>query len=225
MTAHFPAELNKRKVAQLDSLTVDDRGVKELIDEKCYRGAIALTSRLLTNYGQGFEQKGNAPIKHSAHSLQLWHTRLALLIKINELEIARHEAEVFGQLSNADLFYVHQQPQIFKSKHGSMASFSFRLLLAAELPLRLNRPQEALNNLLNMLEVTRKIYKFFEDLGKKVEADFWKERKVRVMCSMINCAMQLKNFDLANQLFEEIMSLSGLSEAIKFSLTSAWGRT
>jgi trafficking protein particle complex subunit 12 len=206
-------------------MTVDDRGVKSLIDEKCYRGAIALTSRLLTNYGQGFEQKGNAPIKHSPHSLQLWHTRLALLIKINELEIARHEAEVFGQLSNADLFYEHQQPQVFKSKHGSMASFSFRLLLAAELPLKLNKPQEALNNLLNMLEVTRKIYKFFADLGKKPEAEFWKERKVRVMCSMINSAMQLRNFDLAHQLFEEIMSLPGLSEGIRFSLTSAWGRT
>lgn len=225
MTTHFPAELTKRKQAHLESLTVDDRGVKALIDEKCYRGAIALTSRLLTNYGQGFEQKGNTPVKHSAHSLHLWHTRLALLIKINELEIARHESEIFGQLSNADLFYTHQQPQAFKSKHGSMASFSFRLLLAAELPLKLNKPQEALGNLLNILEVTRKIHKFFTDLGKKQESDFWKERKVRVICSMINCAMQLKNFDLALQLFEEIMTLPGLSETIKFSLTSAWGRT
>lgn len=225
MTINFPSELNKRKQAHFESLTVDDRGVKTLVEEKCYRGAIALTSRLLTNYGQGFEQKGNTPVKHSPHSLQLWHARLALLIKINELEIARHEAEVFGQLSNADLFYEHQQSQVFRSKHGSMASFSFRLLLAAELPLKLNRPQEALDNLLNMLELTRKIHLFFLDLDKKHEADFWKVRKVRVMCSMINCAMQLKNFDLAHQLFEEIMSLPGLSESVKFSLTSAWGRT
>lgn len=225
MTTHFPTELSKRKQAQQESLTLDDRGVKTLIDEKCYRGAIALTSRLLTNYGQGFEQKGNTPVKHSAHSLQLWHTRLALLIKINELEIARHEAEVFGQLSNADLFYEHQQPQVFRSRHGSMASFSFRLLLAAELPLKLNKPQEALNNLLDMLEITRKIHKFFSDLGKKPEADFWKERKARVMCSMINCAMHLKNFDLAHQLFEEVTSLPGISESMKFALTSAWGRT
>lgn len=209
----------------MESITADDRGIKKLIEEKCYRGAIALTSRLLANYGQGFDQKGNTSFKHSTHSLQLWHTRLALLIKINELEIARHEAEPFGQLNNPDLFYEHRQPQVFKSKHGSMSSFSFRLLLAAELPMKLNRPTEALKNLLNMLEVTRKIHKFFADLEKPNEAEFWKERKLRVMSSMINCAMQLKNFDLAHQLFQEIKELPNLNNDIKFSVTSAWGRT
>lgn len=209
----------------MESLTSDDRGVKKLIDEKCYRGAIALTSRLLTNYGQGFEQNRNTSLKHSIHSLQLWHTRIALLIKINELEIARNEAEAFDQLNHPDLFYEHKKPQNFKSKYGSMASFSFRLLLAAELPMRLNKPLDALNNLLGMLEVTRKIHKFFIDLGKLSEAEFWKDRKVRVMSSMINCAMQLKNFDLAHQLFEEIKALPNLSDETRFSLTSAWGRT
>lgn len=223
MTTHIPSEISKRKQANMDSLTVDDRGIKTLIDEKCYRSAIALTSRLLVNYGQGFQ--GNTSLKHSSHSLQLWHTRIALLIKINELELAKNEAEVFGQLQNPDLFYEHQQPQTFKSKYGSMASFSFRLLLAAELPLRLNRPQEAMNNLLTLLEATKKIYKFFVDLGKQNEAEFWKERRIRVFCSMIICAMQLKNFDLAHQLFQEIFLLPNLSDDIKFGLTSAWGRT
>lgn len=106
-----------------------------------------------------------------------------------------------------------------------MASFSFRLLLAAELPLRLNKPQEALNNLLSMLEVTSKIHNFFLRLEKQEEAEFWKERKVRLMCSMINCAMQLKNFDLAHQLYQNILELPGLDPDVRFSLTSAWGRT
>lgn len=209
----------------MESLTVDDRGIKTLIDEKCYRAAIGLTSRLLTNYGQGFEQKGNTSFKHSIHSLQLWHTRIALLIKINELEIAKHEAEAFAQLNNPDLFYEHQQPQTFASKHGTMASFSFRLLLAGELPMKLNKPLEALNNLLKVLEVTRKIHQFFLNLKKKNEAEFWEERKVRVLSLMINCAMQLKNFDLAHQLFEEIKKLPNLSDETRFALTSAWGRT
>lgn len=225
VSVHFPSELSKRKQPQMESLTVDDRGIKTLIDEKCYRGAIALTSRLLTNYGQGFEQNRNTSLKHSAHSLQLWHTRIALLIKINELEIARHEADAFEQLNNPDLFYEHQKPQTFKSKHGTMASFSFRLLLAAELPMRLNKPHDALNNLLTMLEVTRKIHKFFTDLGNQNEAEFWKDRKVSVLSSMINCAMQLKNFDLAHQLFDEVKALPNLSDETRFSLTSAWGRT
>lgn len=171
------------------------------------------------------EQKGNTSMKHSAHSLQLWHTRLALLMKINELEIARREAEPFGQLNNPDLFYEHQHPQVFKCKHGSMASFSLRLLLAAELPLKLNRPLDALNNLISILEITRKINKFFVDLGKHKEAEFWKDRKVRVLASMINCAMQLKNFDLAHQLFQNVFELPKLSDETKFAFSSSWGRT
>lgn len=209
----------------MESLTVDDRGIKTLIDEKCYRGAIALTSRLLNNYGQGFEQKGNNSFKHSIHSLQLWHTRIALLIKINELDTAKHEAEAFSQLNNPDLFYEHRQPQTFSSKHGSMASFSFRLLLAGELPMKLNKPHEALNNLLKMLEITRKIYQFFLNLGKKNEAEFWKDRKVRVLSSMITCAMHLRNYDLAHQLFAEVQMLPNLTDETRFALTSAWGRT
>lgn len=209
----------------MESITADDRGVKKLIEDKCYRGAISLTGRLLTNYGQGFEQKGNTSLKHSAHSLQLWQTRLTLLIKINELEIAKQEAEAFGQLNNPDLFYEHKQPQAFKSKHGSLASFSFRLLLASELPLKLNKPSEALNNLLKMLEITDKIHRFFSDLEKFNEAEFWKERKLRVLSSMINCAMQLKNFDLAHQLYHEIKNLPNLSHETQFELISAWGRT
>jgi trafficking protein particle complex subunit 12 len=206
-------------------LTVDDRGVKALIDEKCYRSAIALTSRLLTNNGQGYGQKGNNSLKHSIHSLQLWHTRLSLLVKINEIEIARKEAEAFGHLDNLDVFYEHQQPVQYKSKYGSMASFSFRLFLAAELPLKLNKHQDALNNLLKIYEVVRKIYKFFTDLGKKNEAEFWKDRNLKVMSLMITCAMQLKNFDLAHQLFASIDGLPNLSSDVKLALSSAWGRT
>lgn len=207
----------------MEALTVDDRGIKSLIDEKCYRAAIALTSRLLTNHGQGIQ--GNTSAKHSVHSLQLWHTRIALLIKINELEVARNEAEVFGQLSNSEFFYEHQQPQVFKSRHGSMASFTFRLLLASELPLKLNKQHEALNNLLTMLDATTKIHKFFVDLGKVNEVDFWQHRKILVLSSMINCSMVMRNFDLAHQLYQKILAMPNLNEDLQYTITSAWGRT
>lgn len=106
-----------------------------------------------------------------------------------------------------------------------MASFSFRLLLAAELPLKLNRPVDALNNLLNILEQTQKICKFFSDLGKTNETEFWQSRQLRVLSLMINCAMQVKNFDLVHQLFKDILELPKLCEDLKFEFSSAWGRT
>lgn len=225
ITQHFPSEISKRRQAQMESITTDDRGMKTLITEKCYRGAISLSSRLLTNYGQGYEQRGKTSVKHSSHSLQLWHTRIAILLKLNLLETAKNEADTFGDLSSPDLFYEHSQPQQFKSKHGSMASFSFRLLLAADLPLRLGKVNEAMGNLMKMLEITTKIQNFFADLKKTVEANFWMERKVRVMCAMINCSMHLKNHDLAHQLFENIMKIEKLKSHVKFQVSSAWGRT
>lgn len=223
MATHIPYEISKRKQANMEALTVDDRGIKSLIDGKCYRAAIALTSRLLTNYGQG--SNGNTSVKHTAHSLQLWHTRIALLIKINELEIAKNEAEVFGQLSSPELFYEHQKPQPFKSRHGSLPSFSFRLLLASELPLKLNKPHDALNNLLSMLDATTKIHKFFVDLGRTNEVEFWQHRMVLVLSSMINCSMIMRNFDLTHQLYEKILGLANLSDDLKYAVISAWGRT
>jgi trafficking protein particle complex subunit 12 len=225
ITQHFPSEVSKRRQAQMESITTDDRGMKTLITEKCYRGAISLSSRLLTNYGQGFDQRGKTSVKHSSHSLLLWHTRIAVLLKLNQLEIAKNEADTFGDLSSPDLFYEHSQPQPFKSKHGSMASFSFRLLLASDLPLRLGKVNEAMSNLMKMLEITTKIQSFFADLKKTNEADFWMERKVRVLCALINCSMQMKNHDLAHQLFENIMKIEGLKSNIKFQIQSAWGRT
>lgn len=209
----------------MESITVDDRGIKTLINEHCYRGALALSSRLLANYGQGFDQRGKSLVKHTTHSLQLWHTRIAVLMKLNLLDVAKSEAEAFGDLNRVDLFYEHAQPQEFKSKYGSFTSFSFRLLLAAELPLRLGRPNTALNNLVQILEITEKIQKFFANLQKTNEANFWTERRVRVMCSMINCAMHLKNYDLAHQLYDKILEIEDLKPTIRYSIGSARGKT
>lgn len=69
-----------------------------------FRAAINLTSRLLTIYGQGRGRTGH-PSKHSPHSLQLWFTRIALLVKTKNFAVAQKEAEPFGQLDKPDIFY------------------------------------------------------------------------------------------------------------------------
>lgn len=174
----------------------------------------------------------------------MWFTRLALLIKIGENEGAKAESEAFEQLTNPDFYYEHKEPQVFKSKRGSMPSFAFRLFLA-ELPLRYHkpRPKLAVSNLINVLETTNKIRQFFADSKKETEMNFWKEREIKVLCSLINCAasvscyikihlqklinyftLQLKNYDLTNQLFENILKLPNLQEDFLFNVNSAWGR-
>lgn len=221
---HCPGEIgNRKKHSSSESLTIDDQGIRSLIKDKCYRSAIALTSRLLANYGQGLNQKGQG-VKHTIHSLQLWYTRLSLLIKIGEYEIARKEAEPFGQLNNQDMFYEYTEQQPFKSRKGSLACFSFRLLLASDLPIKIGRHKEALQNLTSLLKVTRTIKNFFKNLDKEEETEFWKEREVRILCSTVTCALHLKNYDLVHETFEEILKLPKLKNEFIYDVYSAWGK-
>jgi hypothetical protein len=224
INTHCPSEIiNRKKHANSENLTIDDNGIRNLIGDKCYRSAIGLTSRLLANYGQGSNQKGQG-VKHSIHSLQLWYTRISLLIKIGEYETARKEAEPFGQLENFDMFYDYNETQPLKSKKGSLASFSFRLLLACDLPIKIGKHKEALSNLTAMLAVTRKIRNFFDGLKKTEEAEFWKERELKVLCCVITCALHLKNYDLVHQSFECLLKLPNLKNEFIFEIHSAWGK-
>lgn len=71
----------------------------------------------MTIYGQGVGRAGH-PSKHSPHSLQLWFTRIALLVKSKEFHFAQAEAEPFGQLDKPDLFY-----QVSEKTYHSMHNY------------------------------------------------------------------------------------------------------
>lgn len=88
----------------IDDVTEDVNGIKQLIAANCIRAAANLTFRCLTTYGQGFG-RANQPTRHSPHSLQLWFTRFALLIKLGEYDLCKLEAEAFGVLERPDMFY------------------------------------------------------------------------------------------------------------------------
>lgn len=79
-------------------------GIQKLIASGCFRAAVNLTHRCLTNYGQGFGRV-NQPTRHSPHSLQLWFTRFALLLKLGEFDLCKREAEAFGLLERPDMYY------------------------------------------------------------------------------------------------------------------------
>ncbi|KAM9777827.1 trafficking protein particle complex subunit 12 [Neosynchiropus ocellatus] len=205
----------KRQVLTASSVDQSFSGLKQLISSKNWRAAVDLTGRLLTAHGQGYGKAGQ-PTSHTTDSLQLWFVRLALLTKLSLFQNAELEFEPFGNLDQPDLFYEYY-PAIYPGRRGSMVPFSMRLL-HAELPQYLAKPQEALDRLHNLKTVCHTI---LENLEKGLAEDgsmitlspenrqeslkLWRARLSRVMYSMANCLLLVKDYILAVETYHSII--------------------
>ncbi|XP_053701068.1 trafficking protein particle complex subunit 12 [Synchiropus splendidus] len=205
----------KRQVLTASFVDQSFSGLKQLISSKNWRAAVDLTGRLLTAHGQGYGKAGQ-PTSHTTDSLQLWFVRLALLTKLSLFQNAELEFEPFGNLDQPDLFYEYY-PAIYPGRRGSMVPFSMRLL-HAELPQYLAKPQEALDRLHNLKTVCHTI---LENLEKGLAEDgsmitltpenrqeslkLWRARLSRVMYSMANCLLLVKDYILAVETYHSII--------------------
>ncbi|XP_051942639.1 trafficking protein particle complex subunit 12 [Hippocampus zosterae] len=205
----------KRQVLTANSVEQSFLGLKQLISSKNWRAAVDLTGRLLTAHGQGYGKAGQ-PTSHSANSLQLWFARLALLTKLNLFQNAELEFEPFGDLDQPDLFYEYY-PTLYPGRRGSMVPFSMRLL-HAELPQHLAKPQEALDRLHNLktvcLTIVDNLEKGFAEDGDMItltmenrqeSLKLWKSRLSRVLYSMANCLLVMKDYVLAVEVYQAII--------------------
>ncbi|XP_063868008.1 trafficking protein particle complex subunit 12-like isoform X2 [Scylla paramamosain] len=222
---------SKRVVLTAASVTQDDRGLRQLIAAGCYHAAVNLTTQLLTVYGQG-EGRAGHPSKHTAHSIQLWFTRIALLVKLRRFSLAEVECQYFNDLDAPDLYFEFY-PELYGGRKGSMVPFGFRLLVA-ELPQHLGKHTQALDRLNALLRTCNQIIKnlnngLSED-GSNLEMTnnmrddslkLWRTRRHRVMYSITNCAVSLKDFRLAGSLIERLIQEDPNSAA---GLYSALGR-
>lgn len=225
------AEAAQRQIISANDVTQDERGLRDLVQAGAYRAAINLSASLLTIYGQGKGRTGHQT-KHSPHSLQLWFTRIALLIKSKEFRIAHAEAEAFGQLDKPDIFYQFY-PEIYGDRPGSIASFSFRLLLA-ELPMHCGNSKDSLTRLFSILATVKQIIQNLKkglcedgnpmEISENDRSDsirLWTGRETRVMHSIINCAIYLQHYELAMEMLEQLCKRD---ETHKHMLLSALGR-
>ncbi|XP_034951114.1 trafficking protein particle complex subunit 12 [Chelonus insularis] len=223
-----------RNILTATDVTQDERGLRNLIQTGCYRAAVDLSGRLLAVYGQGYG-KINHLSKHTPHSLQLWYTRLSLLLKLKQFDILKAESEPFGNLDKPDMYFTFY-PELYGTRHGSMASFAFRLLLA-EIPLYYGKTKDAINNLYKLLSVINQIIKNLEaglteegGVSKYSETDqknyikLWVNRKSRVQISIVNCALTVNNFKLAINVLEELLKSANWTKEQSEILKSAIGR-
>nr|CAD7394120.1 unnamed protein product [Timema cristinae] len=228
MVSHYlgEAEAGRRNVLTANDVTQDERGLRELIQAGCFRAAVNLTSQLLTIYGQGAGRAGH-PSKHTVHSIQLWFTRLALLVKLRSFSLAEVESEPFGDLDRPDLYFQFY-PELYGGRLGSMVPFAFRLLLA-ELPQYTGKYKDALNKLHILLATVRKvtINGSPAELGTADRSEsrkIWKSREARVLHSIINCALYQKDYSLAVEVLELLLRSHDWGTNHKRALQSALGR-
>lgn len=145
------------------------------------------------------------------------------------------EAEPFGQLDKPDLFFQFY-PEMYGGRPGSIATFSFRLLLA-ELPMHCDKPKESMTKLFNLLAIIRQIIinlkqNLSEDgspteLSPQDRTDslkLWSGREARVQHSIVNCALSQKDFQLAIQILEELTQRPDWGPAHRQALFSVLGR-
>uniref|UniRef100_A0A8C1NJT5 Trafficking protein particle complex subunit 12 n=1 Tax=Cyprinus carpio TaxID=7962 RepID=A0A8C1NJT5_CYPCA len=205
----------KRQVLSANSVEQNSLGLKRLISTKNWRAAVDLTGRLLTAHGQGYGKSGQ-PTSHTTDSLQLWFVRLSLLVKLNLFQNAELEFEPFGNLDHPNLYYEYY-PTVYPGRRGSMVPFSMRVL-HAELPQYLQKPQETLDRLHGIKSVCQKILSNLQEGlaedgsmmnltqdNRLASIQLWRSRLSRVMYSMANCLLMMKDFVLAVETYHSII--------------------
>ncbi|NP_001089708.1 trafficking protein particle complex subunit 12 L homeolog [Xenopus laevis] len=201
----------------LTSLSVEQTfvGLKKLIESKNWRGAVDLCGRLLTVHGQGYGKSGQ-PTNHTTDSLQLWFVRLSLLVKLGLFQNAEMEFEPFKNLDQPDLYYEYY-PHVYPGRRGSIVPFSMRIL-HAELRQYLGNPQESLDRLHNMKAVCLQILDNLEkgraedgsmitisQSNRQASVQQWRSRLGRVMYSMANCLLMMKDYVLAVDAYQTVV--------------------
>ncbi|KAL1783384.1 trafficking protein particle complex subunit 12 [Sigmodon hispidus] len=205
----------RRQVLTASSVEQSFVGLKQLISCRNWRAAVDLCGRLLTAHGQGYGKSG-LPTSHTTDSLQLWFVRLALLVKLGLFQNAEMEFEPFGNLDQPDLYYEYY-PHVYPGRRGSMVPFSMRIL-HAELQQYLGNPQESLDRLHKVKTVCSKILSnleqgFAEDGGlstvtqesRQASVQLWRSRLGRVLYSMANCLLLMKDYVLAVDAYHAVI--------------------
>nr|XP_034826337.1 trafficking protein particle complex subunit 12 isoform X2 [Maniola hyperantus] len=206
-----------RGVVRAEHVSRDEAGLRELLRTGYLRAAINLTATLISAAGQGAGRM-HRPTKHTPRSLQLWLTRFAVMCRIKLYEPLAKEAEPFGDFSKPDMFYQFY-PDAYESRTGSLVPFSLRLLIA-ELPAHVGKPEEAMDRLYAMLEVIQHMISNLNEektedgsgtitLEDKTESlRLWTGRQTRVLHSVVNCAIALKDYRLATKILTTLRDQS-----------------
>ncbi|KAG1682464.1 Trafficking protein particle complex subunit 12 [Nymphon striatum] len=209
-----------------DSVQPNENGLRQLMEKGCYRAAINLTTKLISNFGQVH--------KLTPELLQLWFCRIGLLVKIKMFKEAFDESLPFSPgLDNPDIYYDFY-PDVYTGRKGSMACFGFRLLLA-EISRYVGQYEQSLERLYVLLNTVMMIIKNLDkglsedgsqlqisEANRKASRELWCQRERNVLYSLVNACTSHKDYLLAINLMNSLIEKE--SDDKKPFLWSAKGR-
>ncbi|KAL0861357.1 hypothetical protein ABMA27_008908 [Loxostege sticticalis] len=224
-----------RGVVRAEHVSRDEAGLRELLRTGYFRAAINLTAVLISAAGQGVGRM-HRQTKHTSRTLQLWLTRFALMLRVRLHEPLLKEAEPFGDFGKPDMFYQFY-PDTYENRTGSLVPFSLRLLVA-ELPGHVGKAEEAVDRLYAMIDVIQQMLSNLRE-GKTEDGTgiitseqdraesirLWTGRETRVLHSIVNCAISLKDYRLAGKILTNLQTQAttpGQKRAISSALCRLW---
>ncbi|XP_052759258.1 trafficking protein particle complex subunit 12 isoform X2 [Galleria mellonella] len=224
-----------RGVVRAEHVSRDEAGLRELLRTGYLRAALNLTAVLITAVGQGVGRM-HRPTKHTPRSLQLWLTRFAVMLRIKLHEPLLKEAEQFGDFNKPDMFYQFY-PDTYENRTGSLVPFSLRLLIA-ELPGHVGKSEEAVDRLYSMLDVIQQMLSnlragktedgtatLSSDQDRNESIRLWTGRETRVLHSIVNCSIALKDYRQAGKILLSLQQQATSSvqrRALSSALCRLW---
>ena len=176
--------------------------------------------------------RSQAPSSTSMKSLDeqehaVWNVRFSILLRLNMASIAEIEMQPFNSFENPDLFAEFFNVPINRSTGGltSLVPFGTRLL-HAQLPLFLQRPNEALSRLNKLLQSSQKIIdKLCEiDPNDSESISLWQRRSQDVSMAMANVFIAGKHYREACDAFDRVLTADSTPGERKSKLAALAGR-
>uniref|UniRef100_A0A915D667 Uncharacterized protein n=1 Tax=Ditylenchus dipsaci TaxID=166011 RepID=A0A915D667_9BILA len=171
----------------------DLNGLKKLIKAGQLRSAFNLTTRLLSDLGQG-PGMSSRPSKNSMLSFEIWSCRFQLLVALRLYNYVLEEIAAFEDLDSPDTFLQFYSEFRENGRSGSMVPFSLRLI-HAEILMHTAHPWNAVERI-DRLEKNKEAIAIAEASNLDAQKlGMWQKRLDSVLLLKARVYFKLKDFN------------------------------
>lgn len=198
------------KEVQRPVATNDIAGLKTLIAHGHLRGALNVTTAMLTSMEQGVGMAGR-PSKNSPLSFEVWSCRFQLLLALKMYNLLTEELSAFDEMDAPDMFFQFYRQHVAENKSGSMVPFSLRLI-HAEAPRFTPEPWTAVSRLQRLEGCVKEVLVMCQRINVAETTDLWRKRMQCVKSTKARTLFFLKEYYTSARLYRSLMDTSTQNE-------------